>query len=82
MIALPFYQAYSVLGAKKGVCGKFDMICFRNPWGCGEFDGKGWQDGGPMWDEYPEAINVRSCDNLHPPHLLVSCCACRTTCSI
>jgi hypothetical protein len=64
MITPQFYQAYSLIGAKKGVCGQFDMICFRNPHGSLEFDGNGWQDGGPMWVKYPEAINVRSCGNL------------------
>jgi hypothetical protein len=32
-------QAYSVIAAKKGVCGQFDLICIRNPWGSGEFTG-------------------------------------------
>ena len=46
---------YSVIAARKGVCGQFDLICFRNPWGRGEFEGGGWNDGGTMWDAYPEA---------------------------
>ena len=50
-------HAFTLVGAKKGVCGKFDMLCFRNPWGTGqrgEFSGD-WSDDGPKWDEYPSA---------------------------
>jgi hypothetical protein len=54
-------HAYSVITCKKGVCGKFNMVPFRNPWGSGEFDGVGgcaqWHDGGAMWDEYPDAMD-------------------------
>ena len=51
-------QAYSLISAKKGVCGKFDMVCFRNPHGRNEFTGGGWFDGGPMWQEYPDAAKA------------------------
>ena len=58
-----FLQAYSLISAKKGVCGKFDLLCFRNPWGIrkpgGEHTGGGWIDGGEMWRLYPEAKTVR-----------------------
>ena len=54
-------HAFSLIAAKKGVCGKFDMLCIRNPWGMGgggggtgEFAGD-WGDGGPKWEEFPEA---------------------------
>ena len=52
---------YALIAAKKYVCGKFDLVCFRNPWGSGEFSGgngtAGWHDGGDMWEEYPEAYD-------------------------
>ena len=49
-------HAYSLIAARKGVCGgKFDLVCFRNPWGRKEFTGGGWYDGGPKWQEYPLA---------------------------
>ena len=28
-------HAYALVAAKKDVCGKFKMVCFRNPWGTG-----------------------------------------------
>jgi hypothetical protein len=51
-------HAYSLISAKKKVCGKFDLLCFRNPWGSGEFTGGGWQDGGVMWQNNPEVKKV------------------------
>ncbi len=63
-LLLPFhkheytFQAYSLIAAKKGVCGKYNMVCFRNPWGSGEFNAGGWFDGGPKWEEHPEAAAV------------------------
>ena len=51
-------HAWTVIASKKNVCGKFNMICLRNPWGNGrsalhgEFKGgagtAGWYDGGPL----------------------------------
>ena len=52
------FQAYSLIAVKKGVCGIYDLACFRNPWGHGEFKAGGWFDGGPKWKEHPEAAAV------------------------
>ena len=50
------WQAYALISAKKGVCGQFDLLCFRNPWGSGEYTAGGWQDGGGMWEQHPDAL--------------------------
>jgi hypothetical protein len=54
-------HAYSLISAKKKVCGTFDLLCFRNPWGHGEFTGGGWHDGGIMWQKNPGAKKVPMC---------------------
>ncbi len=40
------------------VCGAHDLLLFRNPHGCTEFDGA-WHDGSKEWDENPTAKEVR-----------------------
>jgi hypothetical protein len=48
----------------KNMCLQLELSSLCWTWGntlagSGEFTGGGWYDGGPMWDEYPDAAEVR-----------------------
>ena len=40
--------------AARQVCGKHDLMMFRNPHGCTEFKGA-WRDGSKEWSQNPSA---------------------------
>ena len=68
-------HAYSVITVKQNVCGRYNMILFRNPWGAGEYRGA-WADGGPMWNEHPdvkEALEYEECEDDGQVPLSPSC---------
>eukprot|EP00961_Rhodomonas_salina_P238204 3219645-Rhodomonas_salina.1 len=44
---------YALISAKKQVCGKFDMLLFRNPHDKTEYSGE-WRDGGEQWARNPD----------------------------
>jgi hypothetical protein len=49
-------HAYTVLSARKDVCGKgIDLICFRNPHGLnGKEWGGAWSDKDALWEQHPD----------------------------
>ncbi len=47
-------HAYSLITVRKNVCGKFDLMLFRNPHGKTEFQGE-WHDGSKEWQQHPTA---------------------------